>query len=180
MKNLLSILLLVVLVIVFASCKNNKEETKETNTVNTEVVTETETQVQTEKETQTPTEPPLTNKDILETGMWVVYSPQDTVFNVYEFSDGIVMEKSYSYSEETVKNYMDDVYMTYEIQGNKIVILDEYGYAREWSFTDDPSVIMYSWQEYFGPEPGPVVTQKVFHHDTLPTYQQAVEESSNG
>ncbi len=121
------------------------------------------------------------NKDILETGVWVCYSPQDTVFDMYDFSDGIVVDKSYRYADGIVEKHgISDIYMTYEIQGDKIVILDEYGYERIWKFTDNPDIVTYSWQDYYGPEPGPVVTQKVFHHDTLPTYQQAVEESSNG
>ncbi|MBQ8538467.1 MAG: hypothetical protein IJ433_02325 [Ruminococcus sp.] len=120
------------------------------------------------------------NDDMLETGVWVCYSPQDVVFDAYEFSDGIVVDKSYKYVDGVVSETgIIDTYMTYEIQGDKIVILDEYGYEREWSFTDDPSVITYSWQDYLGPEPGPVVTQKIYHHKTIPTYDEAVKEKEN-
>lgn len=133
-----------------------------------------------EKKTQMPTEPLLTNEEIIEREMWVCYSPQDVVFDVYEFNDGIITNKTYRYSNGVVtETGIIDSYMTYEIDDERIVILDESGYERIWEFTDNPDIIQYSWQEYYGPEAGPVVTQKIYHRESIPTYEEAVEEREN-
>lgn len=180
MKKLLAVLLVTFLLFVFAGCSNNKDETIETKVADTEAVTEAETQVQTKKETQPPTELLPTKEELLEKGMWILYSPQDMVFETHEFSDGIIINKTYIYIDGVVKRLgTNDCYMTYEIEDDKIVILTETGYECVWAFTDNPDIFHYSWQSYTGPEDGPVVTQKIYHHEVVPTYEEAVEEKEN-
>lgn len=120
------------------------------------------------------------NDNILETGVWIRYSPQDVVFDVYEFNDGIVVNESYSYSDGIVKKYMDNVYMTYEIKGNDIIITQDSSYSLIYNFTDDSDVLWYSWESFAGPyESGPIVTQKIYHRESIPTYDEAVKEKEN-
>ena len=115
----------------------------------------------------------------MENGIWIKYSPQALVLESYDFNDGIIEVKEYNFENGVMaeSNLSDaDVFMTYEINGNNIVINDNNSREWTWNFTDNKDILEYKYQEYLGPEEGEMITQKIYRHDSLPSYETAMNE----
>lgn len=133
----------------------------------------------TEVPTNPPTEVPKTKEDTLKEGMWISYSPQDVVFDAYEFSDDGILEKTgYSLVNGNVQEYKSVVFQTYRVRGNQILINDKNGKEWTWYFTDDEDTLEYAYQDGLGGETY-TVSQKIRHYDSLPDYDTAMSERKN-
>lgn len=184
------ILFAALIICVVSGCSNatqvNSSETNATDKLsaveNVEVTTEEQTTAivtTAEPTTDKPTEKIQTKEDILENGIWIKYSPQALVLESYDFSDGIIEVKEYNFENGVMaeSNLSDaDVFMTYEINGNNIVINDNNSREWTWNFTDNKDILEYKYQEYLGPEEGEMITQKIYRHDSLPSYETAMNE----
>ena len=194
MKRILVLFLVLVLSISLFACADKESEEIETVVAQVETTQEVTTEAETTvapttvapttkaPATEAPTEKPArssrSNKQILESGIWILYSSQDVVFDVYKFSNGVGECTSYMYAnDQVVKNSDGATYVDYEINGGQVRILESTAsYTTIWKFTGNSEYMTYSWQSYMGPEDGPIVTQKVYHRYELPSYEEAVKE----
>lgn len=138
--------------------------------------------IQTEVATQPPTEAPKTRASVLESGLWIKYSPQAPIFEAYEFNDGIIERKEYLYENGSVEEYNSDhtyAFMTYEVNGDNIEIHDNNGREWTWHFTDDDDILEFSYEDTMGGETY-FVKQLIRHHDSVPNYDTAMNESKKG
>ena len=59
----------------------------------------------------------------LENGLWIKYSPQAALFETYEFSDGVIERKEYSYENGSISEFNSDntyAFMTYKADDNSV------------------------------------------------------------
>ena len=119
-------------------------------------------------------------EDILNSGIWVKYSPQAPMFETYAFSDGIIEHKEYMFDNGSVREYNSGntrSFMTYTVDDNGVTIRDDK--SREWTyyFTDDEGVLERTYQDTYGNDTF-TATEKMYHHDSLPSYETAKEQSN--
>ena len=116
----------------------------------------------------------------LEDGLWVKYSPQAAIFDTYQFSDGIVEHKEYIYETGAIEEYNSEhthSFMTYTVNDDSVTIRDKN--SQEWTyyFTDDENIIERTYEDVMGGVDTFTVTEKMYHHDSLPSYETVKEQS---
>lgn len=137
------------------------------------------TEPPTEKQTEKHTEPPTKSKNSLESGMWVKYSPQAAIFETYEFSDGIIERKEYSFENGNIEEFNSNStykFMTYKADEDGVIIRDDSG--KEWTyyFASNKNVLERTYQDTMGTDTF-TVTENMYHHDSFPSYATVKEQS---
>ena len=188
---LISFILLLSILTVFtlsgcsASLQESTDKTSDAEPL-TEVTTEASTaessteatptiESPTENPTTPPTEAPKSREDILENGIWVKYSPQASIFEAYQFSDGIIERKEYIFENGTVEEFNTDhthAFMTYTLNENSLTIRDDDAREWTWDFTDDDNIMEHRYEDTMGGETYSVV-QQIYRYDSLPGYDTA-------
>ncbi len=128
---------------------------------------------------QKSTEPPKQSKNNIESGMWIKYSPQAAIFETYEFSDGIIERKEYSYESGSITEFNSDytyAFMTYKIDGDSVTIRDDK--SKEWTYnlSEDKTLMERTYQDTMGTDTF-TVTERMYHHDSFPSYETVIEQS---
>lgn len=164
--------------ILFVGCSSNSSDKTVTEESTDTIETEEETTV--EETTEEPTtESTDTQKDIIETGVWVKYSPQASLFETFEFSDGIIERKQYSYENGSVEEHdpeFNNTFMTYEVDDDTLTLADDSNKEWVWSFTDDADILERTYEESVGTDTF-TVTEKMYHYDSLPSYKTVKKDS---
>lgn len=145
-----------------------------------ELTTAQATEKATAKSTEPPTEPQITSKVNLETGLWVKYSPQAAIFDTYKFIDGVIEHKEYVYESGSIEEFNSDhtySFMTYTVDENSVTIRDNN--SKEWTyyFSSDEDTLERTYEEVMGGTDTFTVTEKMYHHESLPSYETVKEQS---
>lgn len=121
-----------------------------------------------------------TSNNRLENGLWIKYSPQAALFETYEFSDGIIERKEYSYENGSITEFNSGntyAFMTYKADDNSVTIRDEKSNEWIWNFSDDEETLERTYQDTLGGTDTYTVTEKMYHHDSFPSYETVKEQS---
>ena len=121
-----------------------------------------------------------TSNSNLENGLWIKYSPQAALFETYEFSDGIIERKEYSYENGSIVEFNADytyAFMTYKADDNRVTIRDDKSNEWNWDFSDDGETLERTYQDTLGGTDTYTVTEKMYHHDAFPSYETVKEQS---
>lgn len=132
-----------------------------------------------EPTTEEETEAPKTSEDIIQTGIWVKYSPQASLFDSYEFSDGIIEHKQYNFENGSVEEQDPEynyTFMTYKIDGNTLTLVDDSNKEWVWSFSEDEDTLERTYEQEVGTDTF-TVTEKMYHYDSLPPYETVKQDS---
>lgn len=116
----------------------------------------------------------------IEDGLWVKYSPQAAIFDTYKFNDGIIEHREYAYETGSVEEYNSEhthSFMTYTVNDDSVTIRDKN--SQEWTyfFTDDENIIERTYEEVMGGVDTFTVTERMYRHDSLPSYETVKEQS---
>lgn len=116
-------------------------------------------------------------------GYWLVYSTQAPVFDCYSFNDdGTVDRTQYSFMSGIVeKSFVSDDYdkkLTYQLSDHGMTIAAD-AWTASWDFTDNNELMQRTFQNIL-PDGTPITTtEKMFHHDSIPSYETISEEFKN-
>lgn len=116
----------------------------------------------------------------LENGLWIKYSPQAALFETYEFSDGVIERKEYSYENGSISEFNSDntyAFMTYKADDNSVTIRDDKSNEWIWYFSDDGENLERTYQDTLGGTDTYTVTEKMYHHASFPSYETVKEQS---
>ena len=121
---------------------------------------------------------PASEDDILHSGLWIDYSVQAPDGIIYEFRNNGVIVNRLDFANKTVTMNAGSDYpqtLDYHVENGKVYITLKNGESKILYPTDKETQMEYSYEN--GLDPGTFITQRVYHHDNLPTYEALVTES---